>query len=339
MKRAIVIALLCLANLASAGPSAVLVLRSEGTADAASRTSIDTHVLRLARHLDGKVDAGDITLTEAAAAVGCSASEPTCKDEVLTTLGVDEVIATTVTATPTGFNITVRRVARSGTRAAQTTIASVTTPDAKLDTDIGPLFGYAPAPPAPAPTIAAASVEQAPSTEPTPTTPTTPASSATAAPAGATTAAPGPLDDPGHGAAPIDTNVTAAPTGAVVPLPAEGGKSRRLPKIGMGVGAGFVLLSFLMWSQANDVQGQIDDAPEPRTPADFAELADLEKRGDNLAGAGNLFFFTGAIVGGVSAYLYWRAGSSSSSSMHTARIAPAALPHGAGVTLTIGGAP
>src|SRR5687768_5316067 len=110
MTRALVLVLVCCAQLAHAGT--VLVLRSEGTADTPSRTSVDTHVLRLAKNLDGKVEAGDITLTEAAALVGCNPSESACKDEVLATMGVDEVVATTVTATPSGLNVTVRRITK-----------------------------------------------------------------------------------------------------------------------------------------------------------------------------------------------------------------------------------
>lgn len=322
MKRALVLALLCLAHVAGAAPATVLVLRAEGSADTASRTSIDTHVLRLAKNIEGKVDAGDITLTEAAAAVGCSPSETACKDEVLTTFGVDEMVATTVTATPSGLNVTVRRIARSGTRAAQSTIPTGKAPDAKLDTDIGPLFGVVAAAPPPVAAVEdkPAPVEPAPPPAPPPPAPPAPVNAA---------------ED--RGTAPVDPGVTAAPAGAVTPMPAEGGKSRRKQKIGMGVGAGFVVLGFLMWSQANDVQSQIDDKPEPRTPADFAALEDLEQKGDDLAGAGNLFFLTGVAVGGVSAYFYWRAGRSTST--QTARVAPAVFPGGGGVTLTIGGTP
>jgi hypothetical protein len=58
----------------------------------------------------------------------------------------------------------------------------------------------------------------------------------------------------------------------------------------MGIGAGFVLLGVLMWAQAADVQGQIDDKPEPITPADFQALQDLEKQGRHIASAGNVMF-------------------------------------------------
>ncbi|HEY5951077.1 MAG TPA: hypothetical protein VIV40_36550, partial [Kofleriaceae bacterium] len=60
------------------------------------------------------------------------------------------------------------------------------------------------------------------------------------------------------------------------------------------------------------------------------------KKGDDIAGAGNLLFIVGAGLGGVSAYYYFKAGRSRT---QTARIAPAVFPGGGGVTLTIGGAP
>lgn len=316
MKRALVIALLLIAHVAVADPSNVLVLRAEGTADASTRTSVDTHVLRLAKHIDGKVEPGEITLTEAAALVGCNASEASCKDSVLTTLGVDELVATTVTATPTGYNVTVRRITKQGApRAAQTTIASAQSPDARLDADIGPLFGMVVAP-------TAAAVEP-PRAEPTP-------------PAGTPPPPPGPSPTD-TSTAPIANDVTAAPNGAITPSPEGQPHSRRLEKIGMGVGGGLVVLGFIMWGRAANVQGQIDDKPEPRTDADFQALRDLEKQGDDLAGAGNLFFLAGAVLGGVSTYYYVKAGKAQRA--QTARITPTAFPHGAGLTLTIGGAP
>lgn len=326
MKRAIVLVLVVaqfVAPVAVAAPHQVLVMRAEGTADAATRTSVDSHVLRLAKHIDGKVEEGEITLTEAAAAVGCNPGEATCKDDLLATLGVDEIVATTVTATPTGFNVTVRRISRGDARAAQTTLSAGTPPDARLDTDIGPLFGVVAAAPPPDTPVA---------NTPAPQPQTTPAVQASPAEHPEAAQPPPALAEP----APIAPTVTAAPNGAVT-QPAEGARNRRLPKIGMAVGGGLVLLGFLMWGQASDVQGEIDDLDEPRTPTDFRHLRDLEREGDDAAGAGNFFFLTGAVLGGVSAYFYWRAGKTAST--QTARIAPAAFPGGAGVTLTVGGMP
>jgi hypothetical protein len=316
--RALVIALLCFAQVALAGPHQVLVLKSEGTADTSSRTNVDTHVLRIAKNVDGKVEAGDITFTEAAAVVGCNPSDAQCKDEVLSTLGVDEIVATTVTSTPTGLNVTVRRIGKNGPpKAAQTTIPAGKAPDARLNADIGPLFGLtAPAPP--------------PETKPVePVKP--PPAPVTTAPANPP---PPRLED--HSTAPMN-DVTAAPNGEVAPPPIEGKPpSRRKQKILMGVGGGFLLLSFVMWMSASSVQGDIDDKPEPVSPTDIQELRDLEKKGDDIAGAGNLFFLVGAGLTGIGAYYYWKAGKQSSTQ---ARITPTAYPGGGGVTLTIGGMP
>lgn len=346
MRNAIVILVLAIAHVAHAGPPQILVMRAEGTADVASRTSIDSHVLRLARHIDGKVEAGEITITEAAAAVGCMIAEPSCKDELLSMLGVDELVTTTVTATSTGFNVTVRRITKSGTQVAQTTIPSGTVPDAKLDADIGPLFGLpgtpgrltptAPPPTKHQPTLAAKTegatrppplAEPASSAlQPAPTV----APEATAAPPATTATTP----PPAPAAAP---EPPPEPLGPMTLPPVDHTPDRRWQKVGMGAGAALVLLGFWTWGQATDIQNEIDGLEEPRTRADIEKLRDLERRGDDAAARGNLMFLAGAVVGGVSAYYYWRAGQAAST--RTARITPTAFPGGAGVTLTVGGLP
>lgn len=317
------------AGVASAGPRNILVMRAEGTADASTRTSIDSHVLRLAKNLDGKVEGGDITFTDAAAVVGCDLSDASCKDNVLATLGVDEIIATTATATPTGTIVTVRRISKgTAPKTAQATIVPGKAPEAALDADIGPMFGLKSTAAAGA---ALGSTFAEPSQPPLETTlePTTtePAQPATAEPA------------PDTSTAPVDTTpaVTAAPTNQVAPLHDEGNhRNRRLQKIGMAAGGAFVVLSFIMWSQASGVQGDIDNAPA-NTAADFRHLQELEGNADAYAGAGNLFFLTGLVVGGVSGYYYWR-GRHTASTQQTAVVAPAVFPHGAGVVLSFGGA-
>jgi hypothetical protein len=321
VKRALVIVLVCIAHGASAAPRSVMVLRSEGTADTSSRTTVDSHVLRLAKSLEGKVEAGDITLTEAAAIVGCNPNDTACKDQVVDTMSVDEIVATTVTATPTGLNVTVRRITKGGApKAAQTTIPTGKSPDAKLNTDIGPLFGVvAPAvePPPPPPVKPP---PPPPITDPKPVA-TQPPVAPPAPPIAQPDMTPVSQHDP----------VTAVPAGPVTPAPEGQPPSRRWEKIGMGAGGVVIVLGVVMWAQASSIQSEIDDKPEPVSPADFQELRDLEQKGDDLAGGGNLFVIGGAVLTGVSAYFYWRAGRTARSS--TARVTPVVFPGGGGIAL------
>lgn len=307
MIRALVslLVIVALVRPAFAAPRAVLVLRTEGSADAATRSAVDGAMVKLAKNIDGKVEAGDITLTDAAAAVGCNAADASCKDEVIATLGVDEVIATTATATPTGTNVTVRRLTKGAQpKAAQSTVPAGKPVDQKLTADLGPLFGLSAAP-------APIEVVAPPPPPPQPV-----------------------AETPPPDMTPINNTVTAAPTGQVMPV-SEGQRSYRWQKIGMGAGATLVVLSFLMWSKASDTQELIDQAPA-NTPADFANLRQLEDDADGYAGGGNLFFLTGIVVGGISAYSYWKGHRAARTQTV---IAPTVFPHGAGVTLTFGGAP
>ncbi len=300
-------------TLAQAGPRQILVLRAEGTADASSRTNIDTQVLRLAKHIDGKVDAGDITLTDAAAAAGCNASDAACRDEILMTFAVDEIVTSTVTVGTNGqLNVTVRRLTKGAApKVAQSTLASARAPEQKLDADLGPLFGMA-ATAAP-PTAPAATERQPAVTEPTP--------------------APAPVES---APAPVEAQANVQPAPEPLPVMPEDAPRRKKEMIGMGIGGGMMLLGVLFWAGASSKQGEIDAAPAD-TPADFMHLQQLEKDADGLAGGGNLFFVGGLVVTAVSGYLYWRKGRQARA--HTAQITPAVFPHGGGVVLTFGGAP
>lgn len=331
MKRSAIVSFVFIAlvaGVASAGPRNVLVMRAEGTADASTRTSIDSHVLRLAKHLDGKVEGGDITFTDAAAVVGCDLSVASCKDDVLVTLGVDEIVATTATATAGGTIVTVRRIEKgTAPKTAQTTLVAGRAPEATLDADIGPIFGIKS-------TAATGAVLGSTFAEPSQPPLETTLEPTTTEPTSATTE-PTTTDT---STAPIDTPaVTAAPMNQLTPSPHDevNHRNRRLQKIGMATGGAFVLLSFIMWSGARGVQSDIDNAPA-NTVADFRHLQELEGDADAYAGAGNLFFLTGLVVGGVSGYYYWRGRHTASTQQ--AVVAPAVFPHGAGVVLSFGGA-
>ncbi|HSN25261.1 MAG TPA: hypothetical protein VLT45_03215 [Kofleriaceae bacterium] len=317
--------LLAAASTAYADPKHTLVLKSDGNASADTKSKIDTQILKLAKSIGGNVEAGEISFVDATAAVGCNPTESSCKDEVLTTLGVDEVVVTTVDkASSGGTTVTVRRVSKSGMPKEQTTtIPAGQAPDAKLNNDIGPMFGAVQAAPTPPPA-------PAPAAEPAPPPPTVaPVEPAPPPPTTTTTTPPKPLTT-----AQVEPTVTAAPNGQVT-QPNEGrADHRRLELTGMGVGGGLVLLSLVMWAEASSTQSDIDNAPT-RTAADLKNLQDLESQGDTYATLGNVMFIGGLGVAAVSTYFWWR--DRRADHGQQARIAPTVFDHGAGVTLSFGG--
>lgn len=317
--------LLAAASTAYADPKHTLVLKSDGNASADAKSKIDVQIFKLAKSLGGNVEAGEISFTDATAAVGCNPSESSCKDEVLATLGVDEVVVTTVDkASNGGTTVTVRRVSKSGMPKEQTTtIPPGQAPDAKLNNDIGPMFGAVQAAPTPPPA-------PPPATEPAPTPPTV-APVDTAPPPTTTTTStpPKPVTT-----AQVEPTVTAAPNGQVTPSNEGHSDHRRLELTGMGVGGGLVLLSFVMWAEASSTQSDIDNAPA-RTAADLKNLQSLESQGDTYANLGNVMFIGGLGVAAVSTYFWWR--DRRADHGQQARVAPTVFDHGAGVTLSFGG--
>lgn len=155
MKLGILATVLCaLAADAAAEPSKLLVLQSEGRADAATRAKVDAAVLKLAVAAEPEAQPGELNFSDAATAVGCKPETPSCKDEVLGMLAVDEIVITTVTPKPGGLEISVRRIAKSGAAREASMVVATGTPPDRLD-GIAPLFGGRAEPrPAPPPVVA-----------------------------------------------------------------------------------------------------------------------------------------------------------------------------------------
>ncbi|HSR95924.1 MAG TPA: hypothetical protein VLM79_02585 [Kofleriaceae bacterium] len=322
---------------AAAESHKLMVLQSEGRVDGATRAKIDAAVLRLALVGEPQATPGDLNFTDAATAVGCKPEAPTCKDEVLGMLGVDEIVITTVAPRPGGVEVSVRRVAKGGATREATAVLATGAPPDKLDA-LAPVFSDAAAP-SPAAPSSGAPARVAPAT-PSPATPSPSAPVPTpeiTAERPAEHSSDAPL-------IPAPTDVKpAAPSPVVTPAADRGTQTtdtdpgrRRLELIGMAGGGGMLVLSFVLWGAASGVQSDIDKAPAT-TSEDIQHLRDLESKGDTYATLGNVFAVTGVIVGGVSTYLFIRDRRAASSA--TARLSPTLLDHGAGVVLTIGGTP
>jgi hypothetical protein len=329
MKRLLALAVLLAARAAAADPGHVLVLHAGGDGDAAAHKAIDAHVLALAKHLPGNIEAGQISFTDAATAVGCTPGEGSCDQDVVSTMGVDEIVATKIAGGPGGsLVITVRRIPKSGpAREATATVPPGQSPDPALDASVGPLFGMT-APAATAPTEPAQPPPPAETPPPTPA-PTPPPSTAQPTVPPPTTAPP-----PRTAQATNEPNdVTAAPNGQLAETPGPT-NHRHLELTGMVGGGALVLVGMVMWGQANSTQDQINSAPT-QTAADLQHLQSLESQGDAYATFGNVTFVAGLGLAAVSTYYYIRDGRRHAAD-HVA-IAPALFDHGAGLTLSLGG--
>jgi len=326
VKRAIaMVCVLALVSPVAADPRKVVVMQAEGRADPALRAKVDAALLKLVHATDPQAAAGDISYTDAAAAVGCKPDEAACRDEVVEMLAVDELVYATVTPKPGGTEIAVHRVSKgSTTRDAQMILPAGQAPD-RLD-GIAPLFGGKPTPSAPPvkPAITATTTTTT-TTTPTPTEPPPPPREPTAPPEE-------PPPPPATKPAPI-----AAVRPSEPPEQADGyTRRRRLELIGMIGGGALVVTGFVLWGQANIVDGEIASA-NTRTLADLQHIQDLEARGDRFANWGNVLFVTGAVIGGFSAYYFWK--DRKAHRARTASITPAVFDHGAGLVLTVGGSP
>jgi len=282
---------------AAASPK-ILVLPVEGGVDAATRSRLTADIARLARSLDGQVASGSATFADTALAVGCDPRAAGCSDDVMATLGVDELVWGVARADRGQIRLTVRRAARgAAVRDLSTTFASGDAGD-RVTTGIAPLFappGAEPAPPARPP--------------------------APPAPAAAAAAAPQPAD------------ATGAPLATEPPAPAAADPERSNRTLGIALaaaGGGSIALGVVLWVSYASAQDSIDHHAIGSL-SDFQDLRALEDRAGTYAIAGDLLVIAGLVAGGIGGYLLYR-----DHKQHAVAIAPAPVA-GGGLMLSVTG--
>lgn len=125
---------------AAAAPHKILVLPADGNADAATRTKLTTQIVKLSKGLDGQVATAGATFADTALAVGCDPHAPGCSDQVLATLGVDELVWATATKDNGQTRVVVRRATKGvPPREISMTIAPSDSTD-RIDAGMAPLF-------------------------------------------------------------------------------------------------------------------------------------------------------------------------------------------------------
>lgn len=252
---------------AAAAPHKILVLPADGTADAPTRAKLTTQIVKLSKGLDGQVATGEATFADTALAVGCAPQAPGCSDQVLATLGVDELIWATATRDGSQTQVVVRHAAKGAAiREVSTTVAAGESTE-RIDAALAPVF----APPA--------------GTSDGATKPPVP-------PIDARTGTPPASGEP----------EVAQP---LPPGPPEDHHDRNLG-IGLATGGGIaVVLGLALWASYSSVQDSID-THAINNRSDFDDLTELEDRAAGYAIAGDFLVLAGLAAGGVGAYYLYR---------------------------------
>jgi hypothetical protein len=317
MKRVLAAALVAaMVSPAWAEPRKMLVLQAEGRSDGKIKVQVDAAIIKLAKTTDAEISPGDISMTDAAAAVGCQIEAAGCSDQILAMLSVDELVYAVVSPKPGGNEVVAYRIGKGGVKREAKSMILTGKPADKID-GVAALFLQSTTNSLP-PAGTTTPVSEPPAT----TDPTLPPTTVLPQPATTTTT--------------TTTTTTLQPNPEPPQYVDEPKPRSKWPLIGTITGGGMVLLGFACWGKASSLQSDIDDAPA-NTPADLKHIKDLEKDGDGFAGLGNIMFLGGAVLGGISAYYLVKQRRSGSTT--TARLAPTAFDHGAGIALTIGGSP
>ncbi len=221
MKWLIVLVVVALAGPAVAAGRKILVLPIEGSVDAPTRVRLTTEIVRLARVLGGQVATGTATFADTALAVGCAPHAPSCSDDVIATLGVDELIWGFASRQSGQTRLVVRRAVRGATmREAQATFTGNDSGE-RVSAAIAPLF----APPG----------AEAPLTSPPPAL-SDPAAGAAIAPGAPLTAPAEPVASDDHRDRPLGIALTAS-------------------------GGAAIVLGIALWASYAGLQGEIDRHP------------------------------------------------------------------------------
>ncbi|MBA3391502.1 MAG: hypothetical protein H0T89_02605 [Deltaproteobacteria bacterium] len=295
---AVVYGMLVSSAIAVAAPRKVLVLPLDGNAAPATRTKLSASLQKMARVIDGQVQAGDATFIDTATAIGCDPTKPACVENVRATLGVDELVYGTADDDAGAITLVVKRYAKRKQPREMTARLRATDPPATVEAELLPMFGSQPL-------------------HDDSTDPTDPA-------------------DPADPTGPLDPSDPANPTDPVTdpkdPGPPKPRVSRRERNIAIGITAGggvLFILGLTLWSQKSGLQDDINNHPRDSIE-DFRDLEELEDKASSRGWAGNIFVVVGLAVGAYGGWRLYR----DHKAHQSVTITPTPIEGGAGVTLT-----
>jgi hypothetical protein len=254
----------------AAAPRKVLVLPLDGNAPAETRKKLSASFQKMARVLDGEVEAGNTSLGDTAIAIGCDPVKPACVENVRATLGVDELVYGTADEADGTITVVAKRYQKSKPVRELAVTQASTEPPNKIEPQLLPVFGEEPLPPDPSTTVI---------TDPNANTTVT---------------------DPNANTIVTDPNQQQRPEGTT--------SSNRERNIWIGVtagGGGLLALGLTLWLSASSLQDDIDNASTGDND-DFDRLKELEDKASSRGWAGNIFVVAGLAVAGYGGYRLWK---------------------------------
>ena len=141
MIQRILVIVLLLATPAFAGKRKVLVLPLDGNAPADTRVKLSASFQKMARVLDGDVQAGNTSLGDTAAAIGCDPATPKCVENVRATLGVDELVYGTADEKDGTIVVVAKRYTKGKPPRELTVTQPSAEPPNKIEPQLLPVFG------------------------------------------------------------------------------------------------------------------------------------------------------------------------------------------------------
>ena len=293
MRATLVLMSMVIAFIASAAPRKVLVLPLDGNAPGAQRSKLNASVVKMAKkNLTGDVTVGDTTFAETAAAVGCDPESIECAQTVLTTLAVDEIVYGSASKDGKSIKVVVKRVQKGSDARSEETLIAATDSADKAEPKLEAVFTDKPAEPPP------------------------------------------PVDPPPPPAEGSGSAVVEPPKERPRPAPGIAFFDTKERIMGVSFGAAGVIaivVGISFWVGKSDIQGQID-GHATNTLNDFQELEDLEDEAASKALWGNVFFGLGVVLGGASAYMFYR-----DSKNREAAVSAQPTETGTGAVITYGG--
>jgi hypothetical protein len=291
------ISLIVITSTVHAAPS-LTIAPFDGNASASAKSEVTQVVMASAKSAGTTAEIGKVSIVDASSAVGCGIAEPDCGNQIRQMLGSDQLVYGEVNgSSPITIKFTVVNE-RGVVRTETATARSIDSLRGDISPNVATLLGLK------------SELSLTPDKN---------------------------AEDKTNGLDSKPKEVsTTRPIAVAGQLdhPSSHNNRRTFAIGGMAFGGGVLVGGILLWAKASSIQGDINRAPTNNSN-DIRKLRDLEDRGDSASLWGNVLFFSGAAIAGISGYFFYR--DMKESKQGSVAISPYVTNDAAGILVTVGG--